>query len=201
MKRLATAVDESRDRQFQLAEEDVLLGDGERVRFHQCIGEAGDVLILYAASVNGIESDPCTGFLFPVAHRSTKVIRVLFQGCDQFPGGAVIGSLAGNELAVRILPHIIGDIGDTFVRVEEKLKISDQVLNRIPGLLGKAGKAVLAVIFDGVVPAHAAVFSEESPAALLCHLNDGSCLDGLAVPMKASPFLFTFPGVIPGVVS
>ena len=98
MKALASAMNECRDRQLQLAEDDILFRDRERIRLHQGEAQSRHVLVLYATAIKGIEANPRADFGFPVTDRCAEVVGMLFERCDEFPGGAVIHALAGSHL-------------------------------------------------------------------------------------------------------
>ena len=201
MKALAAAMHQSRDRKFQLAEEDVLLGDGKCVGFHQSILELGDVLVFHAFAVQRIEPNPAAHFGFPVAHGRSNVIGVLLEGCDQLPCRAIIHALAGQPLALAVLPHVARDISHPVIGVEEQGKIFRQILHRIPRIgRGKAVETVVAVILDGVVPGHRSL-SAGYPAALFCHLHNRAPLDGSGRAVEARPFLLALPRMVARIVT
>ena len=85
MKALASAVNECGDRKFQLAEYDILLRNRERVRLYKSKAELCDIFVLYAVSIERIETNPGTDFGFPVADCSANVIGMLFKRCDKLP--------------------------------------------------------------------------------------------------------------------
>ena len=55
----ATGVDEHGDWQLELPENGVLLLDRHAVRFNERVSVVGDVFVLYAVAVEGVESYPC----------------------------------------------------------------------------------------------------------------------------------------------
>ena len=118
MEALATRVDEAGNRQLQLTEDDVLLGDGQGVRLDQRKAELRDVLVLHACAVYGIKPDPCTGFRFPVTDRRADIVLVLLQGGDELTGSPVIDTLAWYPLVLLVFPDIIRHVGHAVIHVE-----------------------------------------------------------------------------------
>ena len=118
MQAFSSGMNEGCDRKFHLPEHRILLGDRHGVRFDQCIGKAGDVLILHAFPIDRIEADPCAGFRFPVADRRADIIRMLFERPDQIIPCPVIDTLGRHKLSVCVLPDIVRHIGDMIVRLK-----------------------------------------------------------------------------------
>ena len=184
------------NRQFQLAEEDILLGDGKRVGFHQRILELGDVLVFHTLAIQWIEPNPTAHLGFPVTYGRSDVIGVLLEGCDQLPCRAVIHALTGQPLTLAVLPHIARDISHTVIDVKQQGEIVDQILHGIPRIgRGKAVEAVVAVILNGIVPCHRSL-SARHPTALFCQLHNRATLDGSGRAAKARPLLFAFAGMV-----
>ena len=118
MQALSSGVHEGCNRKFELAEQDILLRDRQRIRFDQRIGKSGDVLVFYALSVYRVKPNPCPDILFPVPDSRTKVIRMFLKGCNELCCRPVIDALARHPLPVFCLPHVLGDIADLFIRRE-----------------------------------------------------------------------------------
>ena len=127
---------------------------------------------------------------------------MLFERCDEFPGGAIVHALARQPLAFGVLPHIIRDIAHAVVCVKEQFEVGDEVCGRAPRVGSRESvETVSTVIFDGVIPIEASVFAAEgSPAAFLRHLDDSAALDGSAGAVKAVPLAFALAGMIAFVV-
>ena len=196
MKTLAPAMNECCNRQFQLTEEDILLGDGKRVGFHQRILELGDVLVFHALAVQWIEPNPTAHLRFPVTHARSDVIGMLLEGCDQLPCRTVVHALTGQPLTIAILPYVARDIAHSVSRIKQQREIVDQILHGIPRIgRRKSVEAVVAVIFDGVVPCHRSL-SARSPTALFRNLHNRATLDGSGRAAKARPLLFAFAGMV-----
>ena len=187
---------QSCNRQFQLAEKNILLGDGKCVGFHQGILEFGDVIVFHALTIQRIEPNPTAHFWFPVTHGCSDVIGVFLKGCDQLPCRAVIHALTGQPLALAILPYVARDISHTVIDVKQQGKIVDQILHGIPRIgRGKAVEAVVAVILNGIVPCHRSL-SAGHPAAFFCQLHNRSALNGSGRAVKALPLLLAFAGMV-----
>ena len=185
-----------RNGQFHPAEEDILLGDGKRIGFHQGILELGDVVVFHALTIQRIEPNPTAHLRFPVTHGCSDVIGVLLEGCDQLPCRAVVHALTGQPLALAALPYVARDIAHSVSRIKQQREIVDQVLHGIPRIgRRKSVEAVVTVIFDGVIPCHRAL-SARSPTALFRHLHNRATLDGSGRAAKARPLLFAFAGMV-----
>ena len=100
--RFAAGVDQSSDRELQLADQGVLLLQIHVVGFHQGEAEVGDVAVLHALTVERVEADPGTGFLVVVAQDGADVAVAALQRLDQLAGSPVIVALCREMLAVPL---------------------------------------------------------------------------------------------------
>ena len=120
---------------------------------------------------------------------------------DQFGSRSVIHTFARLPFAVLILPDIIRDIADAIIRLKQQFQVGDEILHGVPcSGRGEAGKAAVTVIFDCVVPSHAAVLAEHRPAPVLRHLNNGAAFDWVSAATKALPQPVALTGMISAVV-
>ena len=130
---LPAAVYQAGNRQLQLPQKGVLLGNGHIVGFHQRVSKLGDVLILHALAVQGVEANPGPSLRLVVSQGGPQVIPALTQGFNQLPGGTVIAAL-GWQIFFLLLPAF-RHVAYIFIGIKQDFQVRDQLLGGVP-LLG-----------------------------------------------------------------
>ena len=135
MKRLSTRVHQTSNRKLHLLDQRVLLLKAHVVALYQSISEVGDVLIVYAFTVKGIESDPRAGSFVIVSNSEGYIFIVVKIGADLFCRSAVYSAVGGVELTLFIIPlSRLHAVSDYIVGLEECVDVCQQLLFRVPAL-------------------------------------------------------------------
>ena len=134
MDAFAAGVHQRRTGQFQLLDDGLLLAQLHVVALHEGVAVGGDVGILAAGAVYGIEADPRAHFGVPVAQHLAEVAAAGVQLGDELLRGAA--PAAARRAALVVGHEAFGDIGHILIFLEQCLQIALELVGRVP-LLGQ----------------------------------------------------------------
>ncbi len=121
---------------LQLPDDSFLLSNVCIVRLHQCIAESRNVLILDALAIQWIEADPRADARIIVSKHGAEVILAALQSFNELSGRPIIISLCRDTLAFFVLEGF-SDISNEIIRGEQSVDVSDEVLSRVPHIIGR----------------------------------------------------------------
>ena len=130
MDALAAGVDEGGTGQFQLLDDSLLLAKLHVVALHKGVAISGDVGVLAAGAVHGVEADPRANLRVAVAHNLAEISAALVQLGDELPGGAVPATFCG--AAAVVCHEALGDVSHILVRLEQRPQVALELVGWIP---------------------------------------------------------------------
>ena len=112
---LAAGIHHGRTGELEGFHQGFLFGQGHRVRFHQGEAVLGDVIVLAALAVQGVEPYPGPGGGLPVSQHLAQVPTAFGKLLNQLPGGAAPAAPAGQPFSVLLpalgdVAHILGGL-------------------------------------------------------------------------------------------
>ena len=212
MDALAAGVHQRGAGQLQLLDDGLLLAQLHVIALHKGVAVGGDVGVLAACAVHGVEADPGTHLRVPVAQHLAEIPATGAQFGKELPGGA--GPAALGRAAFVVGHETLGDIGHILVLFKQGLQVAPELVHRVP--LFRQGEIVgfhptgvyqLAVCVvrpggDVVVPVQC-MAGRASPSAGIGQLKDTAGRDGAApAAVETGPLLgalaFVVAAPVPG---
>ena len=201
---LSSAVNETGNRQLELAYYLVLMGDVGRIGFDQSISELRHIFIFDAFAVQRIEAYPRPRLRLAVAYYATYVALAFAQSLYKLSRSP--GIHAFRRQVFTVFFPAFGDITDRLPRLKERFEIFGNLLYGIP-FVGNiqllafnpafVDKNKIILLFsDNAVPVKRAVICLKMPAVIFCHLNDSPRRNRCSGAVEGIPLFFAVAGMI-----
>ena len=130
MDALAAGVHQRGAGQFQLFDDGLLLAQFHVVALHEGVAVGGDVGILAASAVHGVEADPGTHLRVPVAQHLAEIAAAGIQLGDELLRGAA--PAAACRAALVVGHEAFGHIGHILIFFEQGLQVALELVGRVP---------------------------------------------------------------------